>query len=313
MICISEQESSDLITPQLAFDAVRQAFVDAISGAVAFPAVIAHGSEPSNRMSIKSAAGPAIGGLKIGSYWPGNAALGLPRHNSTIILLDQSNGRVEAVIEAAKVNAWRTAAADAVAASVLARPDSRVLAIFGSGHQAEYECAALCALLPIEKVLVVARSSGKAIDLAGRLSARGIAASPGTARAACEAADIVVTATASREPLFEAEWVRPGTHVASMGSDAAGKQELPPALARRGRCFCDLPAQSVVMGEFQHVADDIASGAVALTPIGAVLDGRAAGRSARDEITIFDSSGIALQDLYVGRAILDKARASSPR
>jgi ornithine cyclodeaminase len=136
------------------------------------------------------------------------------------------------------------------------------------------------------------------------LSGKGLRAELTPAERACRNADIIVTATTARAPLFQVGWVRPGTHVASMGSDTAGKQELPVELLRTGRLFCDLPVQSVRIGEFQSVANEVATGAVALTAIGTVLAGRAPGRRSDDEITVFDSSGVALQDLYVATALI---------
>jgi ornithine cyclodeaminase/alanine dehydrogenase-like protein (mu-crystallin family) len=118
------------------------------------------------------------------------------------------------------------------------------------------------------------------------------------------AADIVVTATPSREPLFRADWVRPGTHVVSMGSDAPGKRESPSDLFPRASLFCDLPSQSLEIGEFQHVRDAIDAGVLAVTPIGEVIAKRAPGRSCDEEITVFDSSGISLQDLYMADALI---------
>lgn len=304
MIVVVEQDSASLVDPDLAFEVVRSALIDCAAGAKVFPAVIAHGSRPENRVSIKSGAGPRIAGAKIGTYWPGNLGRGLPRHCSAIILLDQETGRIGALVEAATVNAYRTAAADAVAASRLARADSSVLAIFGAGHQAAYECLALARVLPITTVHIVARDPAKAQGLAGRLAAHGLEARASAAEEACRAADVIVTATSAREPLFRSDWVRPGTHVASMGSDAVGKQELPVELVRRAACFCDLPSQSVAIGEFQHVASEVAAGRVRLTAIGDVLAGRARGRVSDDAITVFDSSGVALQDLYIGEAIV---------
>jgi ornithine cyclodeaminase len=132
------------------------------------------------------------------------------------------------------------------------------------------------------------------------LRAEGQIASVANAENACARADIVITVTPSRAPLFEAEWIRPGTHVAAMGADGAGKQELPPALFERASLFCDLPSQSVVIGEFQHFNGDRDR----IVQIGAVLGKQAPGRTSDDEITIFDSSGIALQDLYVARHLI---------
>ena len=119
------------------------------------------------------------------------------------------------------------------------------------------------------------------------------------AEEACAAADIIVTATPARAPLFEADWVRPGTHVASMGSDARGKQELPPDLFRRAALFCDLAEQARSIGEFQHADSD-----AVLTPLGEVLSGRHPGRGSDEAITIFDSSGLSLQDLTIARHLL---------
>lgn len=297
---MSEDESAALVTHAMAYEAAREALVAAAGDAVIFPAVLAHGSSPANRFSIKSASTAEFAGLKIGSFWPGNSDCGLPRHNSVILLFDQSVGRVEWVIEAGKVNAYRTAAADAVAADALALPDASVLAIFGAGNQALYECVAISRVRPIEQVLVVARDPAKGEAFVIALKDAGIEAVSAGAQDACDQADIIVTATPSRAPLFDADWVRPGTHVASMGSDAAGKQELPPALFDRASLFCDLPSQAVVMGDLQHYAGDPG----AIVAIGDVLQGRAPGRVSPDQITVFDSSGIALQDLTIARRLV---------
>ena len=292
---MSEEESASLVSHEMAYEAARDAMVAVVEDAVLFPAVIAHGSSPTNRVSIKSAATGEFAGLKIGSFWPCNAERGLPRHNSLILMFDQSVGRIDWVIEAGKVNAYRTAAADAVAADVLARADSSVLAIFGAGNQALYECIAISRIRPIRQILVVARDPAKGEAFVAAIRQEGMDAACVDAREACERTDIVVTATPSRAPLFEASWIRPGTHVASMGSDAAGKQELPPALFDRAALFCDLPSQAVVMGDLQHFGGDKNR----ITAIGDVLRGRVEGRISPEQITVFDSSGIALQDLTI--------------
>lgn len=297
---MSEDESASLVSHEMAYEAAREALVAAAGDAVIFPAVLAHGSSATNRFSIKSAAMADFAGLKVGSFWPGNSDHGLPRHNSAILLFDQSVGRVEWVIEAGKVNAYRTAAADAVAADVLARSDASVLAIFGAGNQALYECIAIARIRPIRQVLVVARDAAKGDAFVAALKNEGLEAFSVEAREACERADIVVTATPSRAPLFDAAWIRPGTHVASIGSDAAGKQELPPALFDRAELFCDLPSQAIVMGDLQHYGGDSGS----IVAIGEVLKGLAPGRVSPVQITVFDSSGIALQDLTIARRLI---------
>ena len=302
---LSEDQSSSLISHELAYDAVKAAFIAAATGeGTVFPAVSAHAADSTHTFSVKSGSAPGYAGVKLGSYWPSNDALGIPRHGTTIILLDQATGHLAAAVEAAQVNAYRTAAADAVAADALARRDARTLTVFGNGHQALYECLALVRIRPIERINVVARAPARGQGFVAELAARGFNAHLADARSACEAADIITCATASRGPLFNADWVRPGTHVVSMGSDTRGKQELPPDLFSRARLFCDLPAQAVEIGEFQHICDLVADGSLAVTAIGAVLTGAAEGRSSREEISVFDSSGIALQDLAVATALL---------
>lgn len=300
MIFVSEEESAAIATHELAFEAVRAALIAASkAGAHSFPVLPGHASDPQNRFTVKSSSDERMTGLKVGSYFPTNDAKGLPRHNSITLLFDQTVGRIGAIVEGGKLNAYRTAAADAVATDALARKDAKFLALFGTGHQAEYEASAVARIRPLEKILVVGRDAGKTEAFVAGLQKKGLPAESADAEAACRAADIIVTATTATAPLFSAEWVQPGCHVSSMGSDRAGKQELPPQLFERSRLFCDLPDQSRRIGEFQHAKAD-----APLIAIGEVLDGRATGRTGAGEITIFDSSGISLQDLYMAEAVI---------
>jgi ornithine cyclodeaminase len=301
VIVVSEEESAALVDFDLALDAAREAFVALASDGIVFPAVVGHGSDATNRFMVKAATGPAAAGLKVGTYWPSNDAVGLPRHSSLILLFDQSVGRIGWAIEGGLLNAYRTAAADALAAQQLARPDSRTLAVFGTGHQAFYEVLALVRVRPISRVLVVGRSPAKVADLVGRLAAAGIGAEGASSADALAHADIVVTVTTATAPLFDASLVRPGTHVASMGSDGPGKHELPPELCTKASLFCDLPAQSRALGEFKHVPSS-----VEITPLGAVITGAHPGRTSDDEITVFDSSGTGVQDVVLGTHLLRK-------
>lgn len=311
---ISAAQCLTVVSHALAFEAIEAAFIAVASPkSTLFPVLIGHGSEANCRFTVKSATQSEttpLTGLKIGTYWPQNSAKGLPNHNSYIMLLNDRSGELETVLEGGKVNAYRTAAADAVAAKYLARPDSSALAIFGAGHQAFYEVDALLERLPITQVYIVNRDAGRAEKLRQYLLSKGIDARLSDAETACKAADIIVTATGSRSPLFAAEWVKPGTHIASMGSDAQGKQELPPALFANARLFADLPEQSRTIGEFQHLTAQPAGKETVIDALGDVILGKATGRSSRDEITIFDSSGIALQDLFIAAAIVNALGAS---
>ena len=302
---IPEAQSSTLVTHEMAFEAIGNAFKAAgAASSKVFPALIAHGSDPLNRFSVKSGATDVLAGLKMGFIWPGNSAKGLPTHNSVTVLFNQDTGGVHAVIESGVVNAYRTAAADAVATHQLARKTATILAAFGAGNQAGYDCMAIARIRNIEKVVVVNADSARAERFAQRLAAHGLKVERSSAQDACARADIIVTATPAKSPLFEAEWVRPGTHISCMGADGVGKQELPVGIYARAQLFCDLVAQSVVIGEFQHAAALIQAGAVPLTQIGTVLSGQTPGRLDDQAITIFDSSGIALQDLYIAERLL---------
>lgn len=308
MLFISEEESSKLISHEMAYIAIRNALIAAKHPeSRSFKVVQGQGSDPINTFSIKASATEKLAGLKVGSFWTENEAKGLARHNSLILLLDQSCGKAGVAIEAGIVNAYRTAAADAVATDLLARKNATVLTIFGTGHQAYYECTALACVRKIKQVLVVGRNKNHAQQLVTKLCDSGINANIEEAEKGCRSADIIVTATSSRTPLFQAEWVKPGTHISAMGTDAQGKQELPRELYAAARLYCDLAEQSSLIGEFQHAPE-----LVALTELGDVLNDTHRGRNSENEITIFDSSGLSLQDLFIGEAIFDAWKNTYP-
>jgi ornithine cyclodeaminase/alanine dehydrogenase-like protein (mu-crystallin family) len=142
-------------------------------------------------------------------------------------------------------------------------------------------------------------------NLVARLVAAGLPAKAGAIGTAVPAADIICTVTASRAPLFSSELVSSGAHISAMGADGPGKQELDPALLARSLLWADAPEQSLVIGEFQHAAR-----ASEVRPLGALLLGEAPGRNTDDEITIYDSSGIALQDLAICAFALERAQAA---
>jgi len=302
---ISETLSSKLISHELAFKAIHAALMAASEQAKLFPVVIASDYSNDNIFSLKSANTENLVGWKVGSYWPSNIAKDTPCHASTIFLLNQETGHLDAVIEASLVNAYRTAAADAVAVSVLARKEAGCLTIFGTGHQAFYECVAVCQVRDIKSVQIVGRNHQKAQAMITKLSAVGIHAQVKNAQEACRSADIIVTATNAQEALFSSEWVTSGTHISAMGADTQGKQELPIELFDNADLYCDFSSQSLQIGEFQHVDKKVLINK--LTMIGEVLSGRVQGRKNNTDITIFDSSGIAVQDLFIGQYLLKAA------
>ena len=303
---LPEDLTKTLITRELALEATTAAYLAASDvHCESFPVVLGHGSDPQNRFSIKSAAAAHMAGVKIGSYWPRNFEANRPRHNSCIVLFDQSTGRIDALVEAGTANAYRTAAGNAIAVDLLARPDSRVLAVFGAGHQALYECDAVMRVRQIETICIVNRSVERSRELAKALQGRADVSLMSTEEA-CRSADVIVTVTGSRAPLFLAEWVKPGTHISCMGADARGKQEVPVQLLHKAELYCDLLSQSVAIGEFQHIAEDIERGLLKPCNIGGAMLDRVEPRNTAS-ITVFDSSGLALQDIFLAQCLLREA------
>jgi ornithine cyclodeaminase len=225
-----------------------------------------------------------------------------------VFLFDPDTGRVKAMVGGNLLTALRTAAASSVSIKHLARKDARVLGMVGAGHQAKFQLRAALETHGFDRVIgwnlhpemlpglaSVAEEMGvpfRAVDLPGLRDA-----------------DVIITITSSFAPSLLAGHVAPGTHLACMGTDTKGKQEVEAALLARTTVFCDEVAQSVSLGEAQHAVAAGLIGAGDVTPIGAVINGMHAGRTADDEITMFDGTGVGLQDLAVADAIVTAALA----
>ena len=310
---ISEATVRDIVTRQLAYGAVQKAFeAVALQRSAVFDVVVGDGLQAGEQFAIKSGndGENRLVGFKFGSYWAGNVDRGLPSHGSTIVLLDPDTGFPQGLVSANYLNGFRTAAADAIAVSCLARPDARVLGVLGAGHQAEQEIRAVAEVRDLERIKVYTRSSSRADWLANQLADFETEVLFCDAEQAVRDSDIVVTVTPSREPIVENDWIKPGTHISAMGADTRGKQELETAILPRARLYAEYPAQSVAIGEFQHGLDQgLIASADEVCALGNVTLGNAPGRESPEDITVFDSSGIAAQDLAVGRAVFEAAAA----
>lgn len=307
---VSEEIAATVVSMAEAIEVVENMFREYGRGeAEVFPVAQGHGPDAGTSLSVKSGLirPSRTVGLKVGTYWPQNRTHGLPAHASTTLLLDPATGYPLALVGASRLTCLRTAASDAVAVRHLAREDSQTLALFGAGHQAWFELLAVREVRPIQSVLVANRST-----LAGEAFARrireelGLEARFASPKEAVQAADIVVTVTAAREALFEASLVRPGTHISAMGADAPGKQELDPALVAKASLFADVVHQSLLIGEYEaaHKVGLVDAGRI--TSIGEVLNG-SPGRTSAEQITVYDSSGMALQDLAICSLALARA------
>jgi len=310
MLFVNEEVASRVVSMAEAIEVIEKMFREYGRGeAEVFPVAQGHGPSVGTSFSIKSGLirTSRTVGLKVGSYWPQNRSQGLPAHASSTLLLDPETGYPQALVAASHLTCLRTAASDAVAVRHLSRKDSRILALFGAGHQAWFELLAVREVRPIETVLIVNRSPKAGDDFARRVQDElGLEARFTECREAVQSADIIVTVTAAREALFEASLVRPGTHVSAMGADAPGKQELDPLLMAKATLFADVIRQSLVIGEYEtaHKAGLVTEENV--TSIGAVLNG-ASGRTSAQQITVYDSSGMALQDMAICSLALAKA------
>ena len=206
------------------------------------------------------------------------------------------------------LTAARTAASAAVSVKHLARPDAKVLAMVGAGHQSAFQMRAAARQRGFEKVIgwnlhpeMLSRLADTAAELGLPFE------SVDLDRLGAEA-DVIITITSSFDPIVMAAQVKPGTHLACMGTDTKGKQEVEAALLAKATVFTDEVAQSVSIGEAQHA---IAAGLIAesaITQIGEVINGTHPGRRSPDEITLFDGTGVGLQDLAVAAAVVGLAQ-----
>ena len=309
MYLVSEKSVKEIATTTIANKAVTQAFIAAYQNrGEVFPVVHAKGCNDGDGFSMKSGnlLDQKLCGVKIGSYWPNNHQdLNLPNHGTTTLLLDAKTGFPHALISAAYLNGLRTAAANAVATQMLARVDAEVLGVLGAGHQAIFEIKAVCEIRKIRNILIHSRNAETVDHAILELEKAGITAHGADAETVCRSSDILITVTNATSALFEANWIKPGTHISAMGADKPGKQELPVELILNASLFADYPPQSIINGEFEAAYN--INPTIELTAIGAVLVGDNAGRTNDNQITIFDSSGIALQDLCVAKLVLDEA------
>ncbi|MGH9106921.1 MAG: ornithine cyclodeaminase family protein [Acidimicrobiales bacterium] len=244
---------------------------------------------------------PGLGlGAKLVSVYPQNPERGVVAHQALVAVFDEATGAPCAVMGGTYITAIRTAMTSAIAARALARPGVTSLAIVGAGAQGEAHLAALSHLLALGEVRVTSRHRERAAELAGR---HPLARAVRSAEEAVQGADVVCCCSDAREPVICDEWVAPGAHVSSVGTGA----ELPAALLARGRVFVESRTATsrppVGAVELQGCAP------ASLTEIGEVLAGRRAGREAPGEVTVFKSTGHAVEDVAAAAVVVRRARA----
>jgi alanine dehydrogenase len=300
MIFFSGAQVRAAVSAERAVEAVRDAFVAYARGEWTMPPKVYVPAYPAGDFRAMPALGAGHALLKWVTSFPGNPVQGLPTVTGIVLVSDASTGILEAALDAAAVTALRTGAAAVLAAETLGRQDAEAAAVIGAGVNGE--AVARTFVARGREVLVYDVDRARAEDVAQR-----VGAAAASSRAEALAADIVVTVTPGREVVFGEGDVLAGQHVSLMGADGPGKQEIAAAELARVHVFCDDWEQASHNGDLVH---GVEAGVLArddVTQLGDVLAGTAAGRSGDDDRTVFDSTGLAIQDLAVALAAMANA------
>ena len=251
--------------------------------------------------------------LKLNGNFPDNpAARGLPTIQGALLLCDGHCGSLLAVMDSIEITLRRTAAATALAARHLARPESEIILICGCGEQGAAHLATLRHVLPLKRAYAWDRDTGKTAAFARAARGDGFdIEAVAELETAARQSDVIVTCTTARSPFLMSEFVRPGTFVAAVGADSPDKSEIDPELLARCRLVADVADQCVVMGDTHHA---ISAGIIDRTAIVAemaqIVVGSRQGRGSPDDIVVYDSTGSALQDVASAAVIYCRALAS---
>jgi ornithine cyclodeaminase/alanine dehydrogenase-like protein (mu-crystallin family) len=288
------------VSPELAVGLVRDAFVAYQRGEWTMPPKVYVPAYPAGDFRAMPALGGGYAALKWVTSFPRNPERGLPTAGGLVLLSDAEDGRLVAILDAAAVTWLRTGAAAVLAAETLGRDDAETAAVVGAGVNGT--AVARTFLARGRSVSLFDVDLARAEHTAAELGA----AVAGSLEEALSA-DLLVTVTPGHEPVIREGTLRPGQHVSLMGADGPGKAEIAIPELVRAHVYCDDWEQASHNGEIAHAVKAGALGRADVTDLGAVLAGDTSGRSSDDEITIFDSTGLAIQDLAIALAALERA------
>jgi alanine dehydrogenase len=295
----SARDVEAAVSPERAFEAVREAFVAYARGEWSMPPKVYVPAYPAGDFRAMPALGAGHAALKWVTSFPGNPAQGLPTVTGLVLLSDASNGMLRAVLDAAAVTALRTGAAAVLAAETLGRLDAQAAAVVGAGINGK--AAARTFMARGREVALYDVDPERAASAAGELGARV------ATREEARGADRRVTMSPGHEILLPEGSLQPGQHVSLMGADGPGKAEIAVEELVRTNIFCDDWEQASHNGELVHAVEAGVLSREQVTEVGAVLVGDALGRTSDDEITTFDSTGLAIQDLAIALAVMKRA------
>jgi len=316
---LTRSDVGSLLTMPDAIDAVAEAFRLLSAGKTALPlrtnmAVSRHNGSLLAMPAYMGGETDSLGVKLITLYGDNPHNHNLPAIQGNFVLFDPVDGRLLAVMEAGQMTAIRTGASGGVAARYLARSDASVATIFGSGAQAPHQLEAVICERPIERVWVVSRSAQHGAAFAAEMADKFGISVQATAdvEMAVGAADILITATSSRTPLFNGEWLRPGCHINAIGSHLPTAREVDSHTIQRATVVTD--QTSACLAEAGELVIPLAAGEIDTghihAEIGQIVAGHRPGRTSPEEITFFKSVGLAVQDVAVARLVAEKALAA---
>jgi ornithine cyclodeaminase len=320
VLVLTRAQTEALLEPDALRRAVAAAMADVSAGRASMPARIAAVvSERDALLAAMPAYLPGLGGLaaKLVTLFPGNAGTALPTHQAVVIVFDAANGQPLALVDGTSITAARTAAGSALSVELLARADSRVLAILGTGVQAMAHAQAVVRVRAFAEVRVAGRDPAKAAAVAAELHRRlGIDVVPtGGFAQACRGADVVCATTHSADPVVLRQNLDPGVHVASVGYNTAGREVDSATVAD---ALVVVESRDAVLAAPPSGSNDlrmpIEEGIITAdhihAEIGELVSGTRLGRSSAEQITLYKSVGIAAQDVAAAAMVLAAARAA---
>jgi alanine dehydrogenase len=308
VLWLSDGDVRDVLTMEEALLAVEESFREHGEGKVQMPPKIYLGFENGDLRAMPAyLVEQGIAGVKIVNVHPGNPSKGLPTVIAILVLNDPETGAPLSVMDATYITDMRTGAAGGIAAKYLSRADSKVLGLVGAGRQAQTQLLAISKVRELELVKVASKSIDASRDFKEKMEDNvDCEVMAVEVKEACDC-DILATTTPVRKPIIKKEWVRKGTHINAIGADALGKEELDPELLIGAKIVVDDITQAIHSGE---VNVPLSKGLIQREDIrcelGKVILGEC-GRERRDEITIFDSTGLAIQDVMVGKRVFEAA------
>lgn len=291
--------------------AVEKAFFDYGEGEVQMPAKLyLDFKEFQGDLRIMPAFSETLkmAGTKIVNVHPENPKKGLKTVMATILLNDPKTGIPLALMDGTWITALRTGAASAVATKYLAKKEAETLGVVGAGFQALTQIAAISKIKKLKEILVYDIKKEVVLNLKKILAKEKIEIREGSLKEVCQK-EILVTTTPSREPIVKDQWILPGTHINAIGADAKGKEELEPEILKRAKIVIDDWQQAIHSGEINvPLEKGIISEKDIYASLGEIVTAKKLGRENDEEITIFDSTGLAIQDLYTAELVFRLAK-----